>query len=561
MYCIPEKENSLAAYKDKFASFQQDHPEWEPHELRVHTAQDLLPKFLAEQVTVKRENRGLQIYEVPEAAFTVDDAGLVWYPKYGMGVGLVDLSERQKRLMPEKYSPEEHATSLLIQNQFQEGATIVTTSYGGRDIVIMEYDPITKVGKTTMINTAVTQEAQGKTIQAFMQEYFPVLASVFVTNNVFIFSDKELSVSRANEIVRPVLKDIVTAPKKQFVQSNQQKYRIEQERDRAYIPLPFVSFTATDVRDVVVENTGSEPYSVPFIVGQGETHQQVAVNEEMIKNTKIEEEEPQVLKIVEVEDTHVSQQEKTSVVTVLFQYKETHEQSDQIEPTMLQPLYDSVPSESTKAEIVYDAVIMQEVQNADMKLQEEYVGDWRPSVQEFQSEVSQLVTDVPPYMKEIQSEHIEAVQYEDSEENIVVQKTLEEYFLAGVQESVVEIEPAEVYQLFANPVKEEVQTQEKAPKDAKKVRKLCWILPLTEATERPEMFEVEMPKDQNQRIHNLLHFLRKVIKQQFGTDTILHRQMQVIQTDVREENLEEIEYYLSLLERKHMRRHMYAMVS
>lgn len=121
MFCVPEKEISRATYNDTYASLQQEHPEWEPHDLRIHTAEHLLPKNLIDQETARRENQGLALYEVPEATFTVTESGVVWYPKYGSGVGLVDLSARQKEIMPEKYSPEEHATSLLIENQFREG--------------------------------------------------------------------------------------------------------------------------------------------------------------------------------------------------------------------------------------------------------------------------------------------------------------------------------------------------------------------------------------------------------------------------------------------------------
>ena len=554
MYCIPEKENSLAAYKDKYASLQQQYPEWTPHDLRVHTAQDLLPKFLADQETARRENLGLPVNDVPEAAFTMTDTGSVWYPNYGSGVGLVELSERSKKIMPDKYSPDEHATSLLIEAQFQDGATTVATSYGGRDVVIMEYDPITKEGKTTIINTAVLKEAQGKTIQAFMQEYFPQFASVFVTNNVFLFSDKTLSLTKAKEIVRPVLQGVATVTKMQFVQSNQQEY----------VPLPFLSHQLVDTKDVILEQSVPDAGSVPFEVKQEEKQQQITVFEQDVIHTHIEEEKKKILKKVEfeVEDQRILQQEITSEVTVLFQHKETHVQSEKIELIVPQPQYDRAPSESKIEESSATHVTVKEVQKVDITSQEAYVGDWQPSVQEFQTEVPQLVTDVSLPMQEIQPADVEAVQYEEGEKDVVVQQTLEEYFEnCDTAETVVEIKSVDVRKLYIASTQEQSRVEEHEPKDVKIVRKLCWVVPLTITTEQPEMLEVEMPKDQNQRVYNLLHFLRKVVKQQFGEDTIRSRQTHAVRADIQETYIDEIEYYLSLLEQKNMRSHVFALVS
>ena len=565
MYCVPEKENSLAAYKDKYVTLQQLHPEWEPHDLRVHTAQELLPQNLANQVTADRENQGLAMYEVPEAPFTVTETGEVWYTKYGSGVGLVDLSERQKRLTPDKYSSEEHATSLLIEHQFQEGAAIVATSYGGRDIVIMEYDPITKEGKTTVINTAVLKEAQDKTVQAFMQEYFPALASVFVTDSVFLFSDKVLSLAKAKEIVRPVLKDTITKEKKQFVKPFRQENRVEQRQDEdmASMPLPFLSRYGTDAKEAVCEDAALEIGSVSFIVKQEETHPLMAVNKQQITNLQIEDEQKTLKSVeVEVEETYIQPQKKTFVEAVIFQYKKIHEKSEHIQQTVSQPLHGSVPVEQTqKMTVDGDTVMVRDAQKVDSKQRQEYAKDPQSNNQKIQTEIAQRVLDEPSLMPEAHAEHVDGVQYKDCENDIVVQETLEEYFSAGAQEAVVEMEPAEVYQLVAGTVQEESYEAEKLPKDVKKVRKLCWILPLTKDTEQPEMLEVEMPKDQNQRLYNLLHFLRKIVRISSGNDVIRERMIQRIATDNPMNESEELEEYIRVLRASRFHGHMFAMVS
>ena len=556
MYCVPEKEISRAAYKDAYATLQQEHPEWEPHDLRVHTANDLLPKFLADQRTAIRENLGLPVNDVPEAAFTMTDTGSVWYPNYGSGVGLVQLSERSKKLMPDKYSPDEHATSLLIEAQFQDGATTVATSYGGRDIVIMEYDPKTNEGKTTVINTAVVQEAQNKTIQEFMQDFFPQLTSVFVTNKVFLFSDKELTVSRAKEIVRPILEDGITASKRIYEQSHQQ----------AYMPLPFFPIEGTDQRDAFIHGVVPELRGEVTEVKQ-EEWQRIAFFEQHGIHTDRKEEKKTIGKEVtpEVAEQYAQPQEVVSEGTVVFQYenveviatKQKHIQI--VSPSVV------VESNEQKMNMVsHDVLVVGSVQQEAVKLQESYIGNWQSALNKQQMEVSEIIAELSQLQEKVEMERIDVVacQYEENGEDVVISETIEEYFKnSDTAEAVVEMQSQDVRKLYRVSTQEQPHVEEQEPKDVKRVKKLCWVVPLTITTEQPEMLEVEMPKDQNQRLYNLLHFLRKVIKQQFGEDTIHQRYTHAVQADRQETYIDEIEYYLSLLEQKNVRSHVFALVS
>ncbi len=562
MYCIPEKEISLAAYKDTYATLQEQYPEWTPHDLRVQTAKDLLPKFLTDQETARRENLGLPVNDVPEAAFTLTSAGSVWYPNYGSGVGLIELSERSKKLMPEKYSPEEHATSLLIESQFQNGATRVATSYGGRDIVIMEYDPKTHEGKTTVLNTAVLLEAQNKTIKEFMQGYFPQLASVFVTDNVFLFSDKKVTVARAKEIVRPVLKDVMMTTKRQFVHSYAQEYQWRQEQDGIYMPLPFLSFQSVDHKDVMLKQAVSKNHTTTFEEKRKDDHPLLAVFEPRGIHTDVADEEQKTAKeVVLVEEQHTQPQKAVREEIVVFQYKEGDEiVTEQKQKTSSLPVIASNEQEMTMVSL--DGTVSGQVPQEIVAAQESSIGALQPTAREQQMTVSTSVAELPQQQEEVEQIDVRAFQHEEYDTDVVVSETIEEYFKhCDKAEAVVEMQSQDVRILYRAPTQEQSVVEEQEPKEIKIVRKLCWLVPLTITTEQPEMFEVEMPKDQNQRLYNLLHFLRKVIQHQFGEDTIHSRQTQAIQTDRQETFFDEIEYYLSLLEQKNMRSHMFALVS
>ncbi len=565
MYCVSEKEVSLRTYQDTYATLQETYPKWNAHELRLESATILRPRFQQDKATAEIENSGLPIYEVPQAMFTVSENGLVQYPNYGNGIGLVELSERSKRLMPEQYSPYEHATSLLIQNQFQEGARIAATSYGGRDIVIMEYNKITKEGKTTIVNTAVCKEAQGKTIQTFMKEYFPTLASIVVTEGVFLFSDKPLSLSRANEIIQPVLKDTFIIFQNQRSTLPQHNYRKEQKQDdaMAYIPLPFLSDRIVGEQAVAVVDVVSDMHNIPFATSKEIRH--IEQPQRAMKHNRVENEKKKMSKESSVEaiEHFTVSQDMISSATIVFQYEKPHDEAvDSVYQVALHETVDSVPRKQKSDASVVDTMEVWTMKKEELRPSENYI-ERHVRIQKFLTHTSQAVMDEVQLIKEPHTDSIALLQQEESsEEDVVVQQTVEKYFKTGdKKESIVAVTSNEIRTLYLNRVQEEPLKQENAPKDVKKIRKLCWIPPLQSEVKQPEMLEVDMPKDRNQRLYNILHFLRKILKHQFGEDSIRVRQAGVVRADSQESTIDEIEYYLSLLERKHIQRHMFAMVS
>ncbi|MCL4382461.1 MAG: hypothetical protein M1575_03395 [Patescibacteria group bacterium] len=91
------------------------------------------------------------------------------------------------------------------------------------------------------------------------------------------------------------------------------------------------------------------------------------------------------------------------------------------------------------------------------------------------------------------------------------------------------------------------------------IQKLIWVSQSTEVT-FSDILELEFPKDQNQRLYSLLHFLRKLVKEKLGEDFLWQRRISLMNADGPADDLtetsgdledfQEIEYYFSLLQER-----------
>ncbi len=542
MYCVPEKEISLLTYKDKYSTLQEIHPEWTSHELRLTSASELRSQFQADRETAARENLGLPMIEVPEATFTLTDEGTVWYPNYGSGVGLVELSERQKRLRPEHYSPEEHTISLLIEEQFKHGATEVVTSYGDRDVVIMKYDPKTKKGKTEVINTAVVMENEYKPMQEFISEHFPKLESVPVTKSIFLFADKKLIVEHATEIVQQMVRKSARIHQLPYAEKRQRIAITDQKQEYPYLP-PFMShdISKTHHEDMmpVVETQHYQRLDSKHVQQKEQTIERV---KDLVHK---DQQKQRIISSIEVSQKPV----------LVFQFsKKTDEYTKQIKPSVTVYMSDPIVENQIARHILKNDKIV-----PSMQLKE---NDPLPVfLEKPKQKDEQAITWDNRDLKETKEEpHIMV----DAriKQNVVIEQTIEEYFETGdTKESIVKIEPAVIRSLYAPYMSEIPFFVDKRSGVISEIQKLCWICPLVETMDQPEMLEVEIPKDQNQRLYNLLHFLQKIVKKQFGEDHIRQRTIQVVNADESDRVRDEITYYLTLLEEKNMRMHMYAFVN
>jgi len=92
---------------------------------------------------------------------------------------------------------------------------------------------------------------------------------------------------------------------------------------------------------------------------------------------------------------------------------------------------------------------------------------------------------------------------------------------------------------------------------ASTVTKLVWM----ESNSRTEFVpveEVEIAQDSTRTLQNLLHFLRKVVRKYCGEDSIRPRRIQKIVSDKWDDEIEEIEEYLTLLKTRRMYNHLFA---
>ena len=87
--------------------------------------------------------------------------------------------------------------------------------------------------------------------------------------------------------------------------------------------------------------------------------------------------------------------------------------------------------------------------------------------------------------------------------------------------------------------------------------RLVWM----ESNSRTEFVpveEVEIAQDSTRTLQNLLHFLRKVVRKYCGEDSIRPRRIQKIVSDKWDDEIEEIEEYLTLLKTRRMYNHLFA---
>lgn len=194
MSCKCERQNFLDAYEDEMEHTLEEMKIDSPTtEARIHVAHTLRPRFALDRQSAERETNNISEYEVPEAEFTVTPDGRVLYTKYNRT--LDELHERQRELQPDQYSVNEHDTSRLIERMFQRGATEVVTSYSraegdNRDIVVMRFDPITRIGTTHIINTQVDGSNHDfQTIQGIAKDKFTHLAEATSGEHLFVLSN------------------------------------------------------------------------------------------------------------------------------------------------------------------------------------------------------------------------------------------------------------------------------------------------------------------------------------------------------------------------------------
>lgn len=591
MDCKPEKENLLLAYRDKFTSIKQTYPEWSDTDVRLQTAADLRPQFRLNRDAGYRENLGLSEYEVPEAAFTLTEDGSVRYTKYGQE--LLELHERQLRLTPDAYSPEEHAISLLIEEHFKQGATYVVTSYGDRDLVVMHFDPITKLGTTEIVDATKQQS----TVQEIAKKRYAHLESLHLTDKIFFFTDKKLSMQHATEVIEPIMKQRMKT--KLRFEGVQQFVSIHQKQEDKHIQPPFYNrlFAYADDSfrqkgqilpetqasvapkklepEHVVKPAKTNPFAHlpraqvygydkrqygwfdqkriwdnsvrPWIIHGELPIQKQNTMKEHAKNFEISQYE------VKIEPTQTvgemifpnDHQEKIpqDIPKIIFQAnsKSTREpelitEQQEVKPDLVLPVATFVTKVDIQAVPTYnEKVIAISIPVHHQKYIEQ-------TAQQYISVEDHVTVVVQPQIKDHRGVVLQQMMQEETWRNDVVYE-VDQLMIADMQT-----------------VTESIGKQIQRGESVKVVTKLVWMMK-NDQFEFVPVEEVEIAQDSTRTLQNLLHFLRKVVRKYCGEDSIRQRIIQQIASDKWDDEIGEIAEYLTILKAQWMYRHLFAVVN
>ncbi|MFZ5845486.1 MAG: hypothetical protein ACOY0S_03405 [Patescibacteria group bacterium] len=162
-----------------------------------------------------RENRkyltpdreGPPISAGPE--FVLQDDGSIFYPEFGKS--LQQMYEDQRRVRPQDYSAEEHATMTLMEEAFRNGARVVSHVSHNRDVqgneairdqIIMIWDE--NAGKGRMIIRNIAQDDRYHSIEGarkVMKSSLVDLTEVHPLSGVFILTDKPVATGQVQEVV------------------------------------------------------------------------------------------------------------------------------------------------------------------------------------------------------------------------------------------------------------------------------------------------------------------------------------------------------------------------
>ncbi len=110
-------------------------------------------------------------------------------------------------------------------------------------------------------------------------------------------------------------------------------------------------------------------------------------------------------------------------------------------------------------------------------------------------------------------------------------------------------------------VTESIGKQMKRGESDTVVTKLVWMMPQDNDEELVPVEEVEIAQNPNHTIQNLLHFLRKVVRKYCGEDSIRQRVVQRIASDKWDDEIGEIEEYLTILKSQRMYNRLFAVVN
>lgn len=202
--CVCEPEIWRTSYENVKEQVRLLHSDWSDIAIKQETAQRFRPRYRADVASIQQENGDSAEYQAKNGGFTLNQQGEMVYTEGGFaGETLEGLHLNQKKLRPQEYSLSDHQTSLSIQEAFRNGATEVITSYhrpgeDHTDILVMRYDPVTKVGTTYIISDKERTHSFTEIIQ-IAKSRFSDLQTIKTSDKSFVLTDKIVKADRIHD--------------------------------------------------------------------------------------------------------------------------------------------------------------------------------------------------------------------------------------------------------------------------------------------------------------------------------------------------------------------------
>lgn len=219
--------NEVAAKRG--ASSYRDASQPTQHEIRIEAAQIYRPRYRDNKNSDYKDKSQYQT----NADFKIQDGKIIYTGAYD-GISAVQLNINTKRDTPDQYNPNDLLLTLIAQEALAEKSTKVILIHpldgqDNRDITILDYDPKTNTGKTSIINTA--PDGKHHTFEEMMiivKEHFPELNIINPTDHVVVLTDKIIPQEKIERVIQEF------GIREQGLEIKEQKMRFDVEKGKVF---------------------------------------------------------------------------------------------------------------------------------------------------------------------------------------------------------------------------------------------------------------------------------------------------------------------------------------
>lgn len=211
MPCTQCKESFQDSYNVTVDTLKCESPSLSAHDMRIQAAKRFRPIFHAMKEASRIENEGKEVYVNGEFEFTPD--GEMYFTNAGVTSEQLhsnQLRSSELKNKPSEYSVGDHQRSRLIQYAFNNGATVVRTTFSrdgqdNRDIVEYVYDRAMNRGFIRVINTSQNGLYHNfDNIREIARRQSPHLVEVAPSEKVFILTDATILPDKAQSVIKAI---------------------------------------------------------------------------------------------------------------------------------------------------------------------------------------------------------------------------------------------------------------------------------------------------------------------------------------------------------------------